>query len=276
MNRLSKLTFFGLIGLFGCVNNQTADNAKNDFNSKTSDIIKEPILGERIDGPANLRDSIKGKVILIIEDNQLVQCSELSDEWYQIGLVVPLTKDQFENYTIKKGEKIIQDGELICTAIEDIELWITDENNGKDNNVKYFGIVGGYTHKDNIKPESIPEKELEKILNSGKALTKDNFDGYLKNFDFEQHGLPIDGFEKAEQYMIYGAWIDDPSPIDRIRLIFESNNLIAVVHERELIMSGKKSHDLVRGLELLVIKNFNKKELDAFIENNKKSYWGVD
>jgi hypothetical protein len=281
MNRLSKLILIGLIGLIGCVNNQSKDNEKKNSDSElkiteTKDMNKEPVFGERIDGPANLRDSIKGKVILSIEDNQLVQCSELSNDWYQIGLVVPLTKEQYDNYTIKKGEEIVQDGELICTAIEDVELWMTDENKGKDTTVKYVGILGGYTHKNNIKPESIPEKELEKILNIKKDLTKDKFDWYLKNFDFEKHGLEIEGFEDAEQYMIYGPWIDDPSPIDRIRLVFDSNELIAVIHERPLSMKGKKSYDLVRTQELLVIKDFDDKELENFIENNKKSYMGVD
>lgn len=279
MNRFSKLIFIGLLGLIGCINNQTSENDKKEISTElksTETINKEPILGERIDGPANIRDSINGKVILSIEDNQLVQCSEISNDWYRIGLVIPLSKEQFDNYTIKKGEKIIQDGELICTAIEDIELWMTDENNGKDTTVKYVGIIVGYTYKDNIKPESIPELELEKILNSKTDLTKENLAWYLKNFDFVQHGLQIEGFENVEQFMIYGAWIDDPSPIDRIRLVFESNKLIAVIHERELKMNGKKSYDLVRELELLVVKGFEQKELDTFIENNKKSYWGVD
>lgn len=281
MNRLSKMIFIGLIGIIGCVHNQSTDKEKDDSNAglksnETNNIAKEPILGERIDGPANIRDSIKGKVILSIEDNQQVQCSEISNDWYQIGLVVPLTKEQYDNYTIKKGEKVVHNGELICTAIEDIELWMTDKNNGKDTSVQYVGIMGGYTYKNNIKPESIPEKELEKILNSGIELTKDNFDWYLKNFNFKHDGLNIEGYENAEQYMIYGPWIDDPSPIDRIRLVFDSNELIAVIHERPIKMNGKKSYDLVRSQELLVIKDFDDKHLEEFIENNKKSYWGVD
>lgn len=278
---MNKLFIIGLIGLIGCVNNQTNDYEKKELetdlkNTETTTLDKEPILGERIDGPANLRDSIKGKVILSIEDNQGVECSEISRDWYQVGLVVPLTKEQFDSYSIKKGEKIYSDGELICTAIEDIELWMTDENQGEDTTVKYVGIIGGYTYKNNIKLESIPERELEKILNSKTTLTKGKFDWYLKNFNFEEHGLQIEGFEKTEQYMIYGTWIDDPSPIDRIRLVFDANELIAVIHERPLNMNGKKSYDLVRTQELLVIKDFSEKELKKFIENNKKSYRGVD
>lgn len=281
MNKLKKLILLGFIGLIGCSNNQADGNkdkkSQADKNSiEQSSVNKEPILGERIDGPANMRDSINGKTILSIEDNVLIQCSEIKNNWYQIGLVVPITKEQYDNNMIKKGDKITQKGNLICTAIEDIRLWMVDENKGSDSSAKYTGLIGGYTYKDNVKQESIPERELEKILNSGQTLTKDKFDWYLKNFDFEQYGLEIEGFEKAVQYMIYGALIDDPSPIDRIRLVFDSNELIAVIHERELNMKNKKSYDLVRGQELLVIKDFSKKELNGFIENNKKSYWGVD
>ncbi|WP_289056026.1 hypothetical protein [Carboxylicivirga marina] len=277
-----KLVLIGLIGLIGCINNQTSkkvEKQKSESDLKTknqSPIIKDPILGERIDGPANLRDTVKGKVILSIEDNQLVQCSEITNNWYQIGIVVPISKEQYDSYIIKKGEKITQNGVVICTAIDDIEMWMTNENNGQDTTVKYVGVIGGYTYKNNIKPKSIPEKELEAILNSGVDLTKANFKWYFKNFQFIEHGLPIEGYENTEQFMIYGAWIDDPSPIDRIRLIFDSNQLIAIAHERELKMTGKKSYDLVRNLELLVIKDFNKQELSDFIVKNQTSYRGVD
>lgn len=282
MKIYSKLVFIGLIGLVGCINNQTSKNnekqqSESDLKAKQQpSTIKDPILGERIDGPANLRDTINGKVILSIEDNQLVQCSEIANNWYRIGIVVPISKEQYDSYVIKKGEKIIKNGELICTAIDDIEMWMTNENNGQDTTVKYVGVIGGYTYKDNIKPESIPEKELEVMLSSRIELTKDNFKWYFKNFEFIEHGLPIEGYENTEQFMIYGAWIDDPSPIDRIRLIFDSNQLIAIAHERELKMTGKKSYDLVRNIELLVIKDFSKQELTDFIEKNQKSYWGVD
>ena len=45
---------------------------------------------------------------------------------------------------------------------------------------------------------------------------------------------------------------------------------------KKLKMNGKKSYDLVRGLEILIIRDFDEQELEKFIDANKKSYWGVD
>ncbi len=235
-----------------------------------------PVLGERIDGPANLRDSINGKVLLSIADNQNVECSPLTHDWYRVGLVIPITKEQYLSYILPKGEKIYHQGEWVCTVMEDIELWMTEAGNSSDTCSQYVGILGGYTYKSNIKPASIPEKELEKILNAGGTLSKEKFACYFWNFAFEAGGLPIKGHNKAEQYMIYGTWIDDPSPIDRIRLVFEEQELIAVIHELPLHMDGKESYPLVRGMQLLVIKDMDTETLQQFIASNQESYRGVD
>lgn len=236
---------------------------------------QELVLGERIDGPANVRDSINGEGIFSIEDNQLVECSEIKNNWYYIGLAIPLTEEQFREGKIKAGEKIYDGNQLICTIFKDTYFLMSSINENKESNVKYFGIIDGYTFKDNIKETSIIERELEKILNSNKKLTKELFNEHLQNFRYEKGGLSIEGYEKVEQFLVYGIWIEDPSPIDRVRLIFESNELIAVIHERELKMNGKKSYELVRGLEILIIKEFSNSKLEKFIESNKKSYWGV-
>ena len=34
-------------------------------------------------------------------------------------------------------------------------------------------------------------------------------------------------------FMIYENAIEDPSPIDRIRFIFQGNNLVAIIHSRD-------------------------------------------
>lgn len=268
-----------MFGFLSCTNNPSPEvnrNEQQDLVKGDLEFEAEPIIGERIDGPANLRDAIKGKVILSVEDNQLVECAELKDGWYPVGLMVPINQEQYDNGIIKKGEKIFHKDELICTTLEDVDLWMTYEDDDKDATIKYTGLLGGYTYKNNIKANSIPELELEKILNAGKELRKEAFEWYLKNFNFEKHGLKIEHYEHVEQYMIYDTFIDDPSPIDRIRLIFDSNKLIAVIHKRELKMKNKLSYDLDRRLKILVIKEFKKADLDKFITNNKKSYWGVD
>lgn len=233
--------------------------------------VNTEIIKESIDGPANIRDTINGKILFSINNNIPIECGQEKNNWHQVGLYIPLTQEQNSKGFIDSGTVIMENSDTICTILSEVSPWWVDEENGN-----YHGFIAGYTHKSNIKEETIPELSLMKILSTKEEFKYSDFEEYFKMFDFNDHGLTVDGYENLKNRMIYGAWIEDPSPIDRLRLMFLDDQLIAIVHERPLSMKNKKSYPLIRDLEILILKDFSESELEDFLEKNRESYNGVD
>lgn len=233
------------------------------------DSIKSAL--EKIDGPANIRESINGKLMFTMSDGFEVECGNKNNNWFQVGTFIPITEDQDRN-GIDSGYVLIDSiSQHSITFHSKTNLWMS----GGDSTQRY-GFIAGYTHQKNIKPESIVEKDLEKLLQSNSKITLNEFSEHLLKFGYQSTEWPMDGYKHLKHQMIYGSWMEDPSPIDRVRLMFENDVLIAILHEREISMEGKKSYPIFRNLELLVIKEFKKAELEKFIQANIKSYQGID
>lgn len=258
--------------IFGCSEDTSNSESISEDSSLEKALDQSLIRGERIDGPANIRDGINGKILMSLSDNVLVDCGKLTDNWFHLSLTIPLTSQQLEAGFIKKETSIYdEEAQLILEAKQDLELIMINRFEGEE-----FGMLEGYTHVNNIKPNSIAEKELEKILNSGEELSISNFLEFIKQFEFRNEGLIINGYETLNQYMIFGAWIEDPSPVDRIRLMFKDDQLFSIIHERDISMIGKVSYPISHGLNIMVIPDIDDKELKEFIELNNESYKGVD
>ncbi len=89
-------------------------------------------------------------------------------------------------------------------------------------------------------------------------------------------GLRIKDLDKYKTYMIYESILDDISPLDRIRLIFEGDMLISIVHSRDLSITNFETVPIERGRKLTLIKSFSTAEKEIFIEKNRQTYWGID
>ena len=102
------------------------------------------------------------------------------------------------------------------------------------------------------------------------------FSKFINDFKFENYGLLKNLAPNLTEYMIYENDIDDPSPLDRIRFIFEDQKLIGIVHSRDLQIDDWKTVNIERERKLTIFslpKNMNEK---TFIEINNKAYWGID
>ncbi len=116
------------------------------------------IYAERIDGPANVRQEIKGEIIFSLDDNVAVDIGELTIDWYEVVVSLTLTEKQFESNLIKKGEKLYNGQSEIGVALKDIILDSKYSGGGAPGVPKWYGVdIYGYTFKGNIKPESIVE-----------------------------------------------------------------------------------------------------------------------
>jgi len=240
------------------------------------------LSAEKINGPANIRIEPQKEIFISIYDSVEVRCTELKDNWYQIVFTIKVSEDIYKNKKqIKKGEKLIDfNGKEIGIAVNDISLTTSSawSSGGAPGNPKRFGMeIYGYTHKDNIYNWSIPENLLNKIiLANNSKLTLETFNKFITDFKFEKYGLLKDSVPNLTEYMIHENDIDDPSPIDRIRFIFEGKKLIAIVHSRGLKTDGFKTVKIQRDMNLTIFtlpKNMDEK---SFIEINNKAYWGVD
>jgi hypothetical protein len=205
-----------------------------------------PIIGERIDGPANIRDQINGKLLFSLNDHTLVSCTSLKNDWYQIGLLMDVDANQSGMLDISEGRKIRVDGKEVGEIKSDMTVYT-----GTDGEKSWAELIG-YTHKDNIKPESIIETALSeymKTVDNERSVAQ--FQNFIQEFQMEQN----DGFEGYTIYYNYENWIEDPSPMWRIGLVFQNNRLVCILHSRRLEIPGTTDHRFNRGFDCLTYKD---------------------
>lgn len=243
---------------------RTAEETENEEFSNSS--ITEFIIGERIDGPANIRDTVNGRILFTLNDNVLVETSIAQGKWTIVGLNVKLTEQQFENFKIYPNTDLISsDGQKIGITKDTVYIWMTEENSG---------LVGAYTHIDNIKKQSMPEFHLEQILEKEK-FTFSSLQSFIKNFKFQKYDL--NKLPNLTQYLIYESIIEDMSPRDRITLLFnQSQNLVGIIHSRPLLTGKFKTYKLIRGHSLTVTAELTKTEINDLIKKRIEFYNSVD
>lgn len=202
-----------------------------------------PIIGERIDGPANIRDTVNGKIIFKLYDNVLVVCTPPQNNWCRIAIMPSNPpKDYYKNFIVK-GTKILVDGKIVGETVENSEVT--------------FGMRG-YTYIDNIKPETIIENGLMSYIgNNDTAHSFNYFLDFINNFQLRKWQMQING------YIVYSKdenWIEDASPMDRIGLVFENEKLVAILHSRPISIDGTIDYKLDRGFDCLVFKDVKNPE----------------
>ena len=236
---------------------------------------------EFIDGPANIRLGPKEAILLSLYDRVLVDCAPMKDNWYKIAISIKLTAEQYDQeYPIKAGDKLFNwNDEIIGEALIDIPNSVssTGYSGGAPGIPRRYRMdVFGYTFKSNIRDTSIPEIQLSMLLLEPSENNFEKFEKYLSKFEFRPTKLLNKLYPQVEEYYVLESIVQDPSPMDRIRLIFIAQSLVAVVHTRTIKSSSASNHDLVRGRTLSIYGLPNNIDERDFIEKNKRAYDGVD
>jgi len=221
------------------------------------------VYAEIIDGPANIREKPEGRIIAVLNDGAKVDMVPpyiWGKSWLSVGFVAYVEKEAFINNPKKlevKGNYLLYDkqGGIIGKTMETFKIgWDIGSENGR------VGIVieDVYTHKGNIRADTIPEYELENLLDTTEApFLKDNFKSLLNKYNFEK--WPLIREKDLEDYFIYESGIYDPSPMPRLQLILYKNRLVSVIH-RNLLMSIKfKSKELFREMKIMNIEKMDPK-----------------
>lgn len=247
-------------------NHITETTEKEEKEEKVVITESDPIIGERIDGPANVRDTVNGKKLFELYDNVLVETTQSEDEWLQIGLFVKLSKQEERDFIILPNTKLKSvEGNVIGKTSDTVDVWMSDGNSG---------LIAAYTHIGNIKNKTVPELILAKSIEKNE-ITKNELNQFIEDFNFEYSDS--DENSDLKEYFIYESIVVDPSPRDRITLIFNNKEeLIAVVHSRPLNTSRNETFKLVRGHSLTVTSDLSEKEIKEIIDERVHFYNSVD
>jgi len=245
---LKTLTFF----IFLCILNDAQSQTRLE-------------VGERINGPANIRDTVNGKILFSLYDGVVIETSPAINKWVKIGVYVKLTADQIEKFRVEKGVNLVNEkGEVIGKTMNIVEISMVEEE---------IGYLEAYTHQDNLNMAFNPELELMKVLAQG-IFQKKAFESYMKNFGFAAY--QEDHILKYKQYFIYESTAVDLSPLDRITLLFNQTNFVGIFHTRNITSKGFKTYTLVRGHKLTVLETMSNQDVKYLKDKRNTYYNSVD
>jgi len=221
-------------------------------------LVDPLIISERIDGPANIRETVKGRQLWVLNDNTPVSTSDAMSGWYRIGLTVDLTEAQFAAHKVVKGSTLFVSGLMVGKALDDLSVDEVYKEKGRGK-----GVLTGYTTMQNIKAPTLPENVLAKLIdqnavdNIGMARLKD----FIRGF----------GFSKGQigpyvKYQLDEGVVSGPSSPLRLALVFNKEELFAVVHRRTLPLKDPSVHRLNRDYFLSVIASPSVEYTEAFIK----------
>jgi hypothetical protein len=253
-----------IVLLFSACSGNRENKAEAEKNSAV-DTNSEKMLGERIDGPANIRDSIGGKILFTLNDNVVIETGPTKNNWAEVSVFIDLKKTKLVNDRIPPNTDLItSDGETIGKTVDTVDTWMGNDQ---------YGSVGGYSSKANIKPQSVPENVLFELLKENKRSKKE-LQPYMNSFNFKRYDM--DSLPGITQYFIYESIVVDPSPIDRITLLFKEDKLIGFIHSREIEIPNCQTYELARKQKLTITIDIPRLEIIKLIENRNRFYNSVD
>lgn len=238
------------------------------------------IKAERIDGPANLRAEPKGKVLFSLFDNVEVECTEAKDGWYKVAFIAVDELDAEDRKLLyRKGDTIYDYNKkalgVALVNINDSLAMFYDEMPAENGLDRFEASFFASTFHSNIKPESIVENKLVEVINQNiDHLNLQVFENHLKDFNYGYNHESLADPEYNE-YWLHANYIDDISPIDRIRLLFKDDSLIAIAFSRDLDLIYPIV-DLQRGRRLMILVDLPKKERELLIKANIDIYNHMD
>ncbi|MBO9633991.1 MAG: hypothetical protein J7578_12825, partial [Chitinophagaceae bacterium] len=183
-------------------NDTTATAPDTTAKAESPARFEGPVISERIDGPANIRNSINGKVIFSLEDNVAVTAREPQQGWLEIGVAFDLAPSGSDAKTIQKGTTLMRNGKPIGQVKKDVPVYevITGEGNSK------LGVLNGFTSQGNIQPATILENAFAELVKDKPTLLLADMKPFLDSYKFED----FNGLASGNQgYVFYESGILD-------------------------------------------------------------------
>jgi len=226
-------------------------------------LLPNMVLGENIDGPANVRDKPQGDVIISLDDGVTVDCIDIQNKWYKLSFVVRMEKKSFLKKLRIKKDTILHNnkGKNIGKTIQDIKV-----PHGYFETREYCYIpITAYTYIDNIKREPAIKDEVSQSEEPIKKPTRarrstfDNFKeitvfqspntGQFINFNKEIIDFCVLPSNSNVAVIIkdrkYGIYLWNYNAIEKLNinypLGFVPKEIIAHPQEKRIFLLGKYS-----------------------------------
>jgi hypothetical protein len=228
--------------------------------------LPDSILGERVKGRTEVRAEPGGAVLFTLNDSTLVTCGKAGGGWYPVGLQLALPTSAHGTDTLRKGRALIVSGKAVGVVARD--LYVSLSSTGKES----WTELTGYVPKDRIYPFSVIEEALAGYMDTVKGRTVEALQPFITSFALE----PFGELKPYDTYFTYESWIEDPSPLPRVQLVFFDNRLIGVVHSRPLEISHAADHQLERGFRVLFFEETPKEVKEDFTKQFNHFITSVD
>jgi hypothetical protein len=268
---MKKFSFILILTtLISCGNDTSHEIQNTPITEKTEkDVTSKkivPIIGERIDGPANIRSKPNGEVLFSLDDNVLVDVNQEKDGWVQLLVYADIEYDEFEM------DSIIKDRPIIIHKHEVGKILKTHSPSTGQGRDESYVMLYGYTHKNNIKPETVIETRLlDNLKKEDFSLT--SWTEFIALFELDTDAIDYDEFET---FYNYENSVDDPSPGFRIVLLFKNKKLIGFIHSRDLNLSEMKTHKLDWSYKISFFNNYPTNKQQKFVDYMNEWIQGVD
>ena len=244
-------------------------SCKNKFENITTnsaiDFTKELIKGERIDGPANVRSEVNGKLLFELQDQTLVETTPAKNNWLEVGVFCDpsiLVGDDF--YILPNKKMYDVTGAYFGITRDTVPVLFSGEG---------YLFINGFTHQQNINQNTVPERVLENLLKAEAKHFNDFYD-FLIHFQFEVDESSL--FKDLKAYTIPQSLLLDLSPSDRLTLLFKDDILLGYVHSRTITNSNFTTHDLIDGHQLSLDKKVDSFDVEILIQALNEWYSAVD
>lgn len=221
-------------------------------------------LTERFNGPATIKDKNNGKEIFMLNDHVSLETGPSAKGTLEVGLWIDLNQTQVENGYLLPKTAIYQKKKQIGSSTDTVFVMMSHDNQG---------FIMGFANEQNIKQNTVPENVLVQLIQEGKR-SKSDFTPFMNALKFDIDETWND--PSLEVFMIYETTVVDPSPLDRITLLFKENQLVAINNSRDLQIKGFDSHKLDRDYRLTVIQNLSKDEIKKLITERNEFLNSVD
>jgi hypothetical protein len=208
-------------------------------------LMHPAIVSERVDGPANIRSSVKGRILFTLYDNVPVYTLDSSNHWCAVGVYVNLSKEEYNTSTFRQNRHLFWKDREIGETLNNISFNSIDIIGKGDTS---YVLLEGYTAVQNIKHQTMPENILHHLVEQGIPLTTSRLQDFLNGFEF--YAVTIG---KYVTYQLSDFYELKGESAIRLILAFDHDKLFAIVHHRELGSLPNKPSRLNRGFQLTII-----------------------
>ena len=228
--------------------------------------IGSAAIAEIIDGPANIRRDVNSTIIASINDGVEAEIRGTDGNWHDVAIYVTAHGSSLVSINgdigVLEKDQIVYDSSNREAGQSREQLVLHDLLEQSDG--FYRGYLEGQTHRQNIKPESVSERELQRIFEENQSpYAYGAFDDYLTRLGYTQW---IND-QSIETYLLYApSSNDDPSPGPRNILAFYNGTLIAVIYSDEYRLDYLESNEFVPGFRISIMENTSPEVATGFIE----------